>query len=503
MISGATDDEPGPCGPASPRRAPAVLASLFGLLAASCVAGPNFKPPAAPDVAAYTDHPLAATAAAPGVQDGQAQRFVSGADIPGDWWTLFHSSEMNQLITLALANNHDLKAAQAALAAAKETVLAQKGAYYPSVGAGLSATRQRQSGALAPTPISNAFTYSLFTPEVAVTYTPDVFGLNRRTVESVQAQAQAARYQMVAAHLTLTSNVALAAIQCAALQTQIDATRQLIDINSKIIGTLKYQSSKGYVGGLDVAAHQAQLAQVTATLPPLEKQLAQEHDLLAALTGRYPGQAAIPALELSNLTLPADLPVSLPSKLVAQRPDVLQAEANLHAASAQVGIAAANRLPNVQLTAGIGSTALALGGVFGPQSGFWSLGAALTQPIFDGGQLKHQEAAAKAAYVESVLNAFQNVADSLTAIEQDAKALKSAADAEQAAQVTLDLSQRQWRAGYAGYLSVLNAEQAYQNARITLVQAQASRFSDTAALFQALGGGWWGRADLAGNAHAS
>jgi len=479
------------------------LAALACLQVAGCVVGPNFEKPAAPTAQDYTARPFSATASAD-VDGGTAQRFAKGADISADWWTLFHSQPLNALIEQSLANNHDLKAAQAALAAARENVLAQRGAYYPNVTGSFSASRQQQSQALAPTPDNNAFQYSLFTPQVAVSYTPDLFGLNRRGTESVKAQEQAVRFQMIAAYITLTSNVTAAAIQDASLKAQIDATRQLIDINANMVAILKYQLSKGYAGGLDLAAQESQLAQVTASLPPLLKQAAQQHDLLAALAGRYPGQAPEGQFELSNLTLPQDLPVSLPSQLVAQRPDVLQAEANMHAASAQIGIAAANRLPNIQLTANAGSTALAIGQVFGPGTGFWSLGAAVTAPIFDGGTLLHQERAAKATYVQAaeqyrtaVLTACQNVADTLAALEQDAEGLKAAAASADAAKVTLDLSQRQWRDGYANYLALLNAEQTYQQARIALVQAQASRYADTAALFQALGGGWWKRADLA------
>jgi NodT family efflux transporter outer membrane factor (OMF) lipoprotein len=487
-----------------------VIATLAALLLAGCAVGPNFKTPAAPSVADYTPAPLSATPATPNVAGGQAQRFAKGAEVPGDWWTLFHSQPLNDLVTQALANNHDLKAAQAALSVAQENVLAQRGAFYPQVSAGFSATRQRQSGAIAPTPSNNAFQYNLFTPQVSVSYALDVFGLNRRGAESIKAQEQAVRYQMIAAHLTLTTNVAAAAIQEGALQAQVDATRELIDINTKIVETLRYQMSKGYANRLDLAAQESQLAQVSATLPPLLKQLAQQHDLLAVLAGRYPSQAPAATFDLASLTLPQDLPVSLPSALVAQRPDVLQAEANLHAASANIGVAEANRLPNIQLTANAGSTALAIGQVFGVGSGFWALGAAITAPIFDGGTLKHQERAAKAAYVQAaeqyrstVLGAFQNVADTLAALDQDAAGLKASAAASDAAKVTLDLSQRQLQDGYASGLAVLNAEQAYQQARINLVQAQANRYADTAALFQALGGGWRGRPDLAKDSYAN
>jgi NodT family efflux transporter outer membrane factor (OMF) lipoprotein len=480
-----------------------VIAALVSLLAVGCAVGPNFKKPAAPDVTEYTAQPLPTTAATPNVSGGEPQHLVKGSDISADWWTLFHSQPLNELIERSLANNHDLKAAQAALSVARENVLAQRGVYYPSVTGSFAATRQRQSGQIAPTLNSNAFLYNLFTPQVSVSYVPDVFGLNRRTVESLQAQEQEVRYQMVAAYTTLTANVVVTAIQEASVQMQIDATRQLIDISSNMLHILQYQFDKGYASRLDVAAQESQLAQVVATLPPLLKQLAQLHDLLAVLAGSFPSQASDQKFELSTLQLPQDVPVSLPSALVAQRPDVLQAEANLHDASAKIGIAIANRLPNIALTANVGSTAAAMDQLFTSGTGFWGVGAAATAPIFQGGTLLHQERAAKAAYDEAaeqyrstVMTAFQNVADTLTALEQDADALKAAAAAADAAKVTLDLAQRQVQDGYTGYLTLLSAEQAYQQGQINLVQAQANRYADTAALFQSLGGGWWHRADL-------
>ena len=477
--------------------------AVTGLLLAGCAVGPNFKRPPAPAVGGYTAHPLATTITSTNVANGEAQRFAPGAALAGDWWTLFHSPSLNELIELALTNNPDLKAAQAALSIAREQVLAQRGVYFPSVSGSFSATRQKQAGTLAPVPNSNVFQYNLFTPQASVSYSPDVFGLNRRTTESVKAQAASLRFQLIAAYTTLTANVVVTAIQAVAVQAQIDATRQLVDLNSNMVEILKYQFTKGYASRLDVVAQESQLAQVIATLPPLLKQSAQLRDLLAVLVGRFPNQAPIEKFELANLQLPKELPVSLPSQLVVQRPDVLQAEANLHAASAQIGIAIANRLPNLTLTADAGSTALSLDKLFSSGTGFWGLGAAATAPLFQGGTLLHQERAAKAAYVQAaeqyrstVLTAFQNVADTLTALEQDAEGLQAAANAAADAQITLDLSQRQWHDGYISYLVLLIAEQAWQQARINLVQAQANRFTDTAALFQALGGGWWHRAEL-------
>jgi NodT family efflux transporter outer membrane factor (OMF) lipoprotein len=487
---------------------PPVTAGLIVLALAGCAVGPNFKRPAPPDVRDYTAQPLATTATTPNVSGGQAQRFAVGADISADWWALFHSAPLNELIELSLSNNHDLKAAQAALTVARENVLAQRGAYYPSVEGDFSAIRQKQSEQIAPALNSNTFLYNLFTPQVSVSYVPDVFGLNRRTVESLAAQAQEARFQMIAAYTTLTSTVVVTAIQAGAVQMQIDATHELIDSTADTVKILQYQFDKGYANGLDVAAQEALLAQVTATLPPLIKQQTQLRDLLAVLAGRFPNQAPADKFDLSTLQLPEDLPLSLPSALVSQRPDVLQAEANLHDASAKIGIAIANRLPNFVLTANAGSSATAMSQLFTSGTGFWGVGAAATAPIFQGGTLLHHERAAKAAYDQAaeqyrstVLTALQNVADTLTALEQDAEALKAAAKAADAAKVTLDLAQRQWQSGYAGYLALLSAQQAYQQARINLIQAQANRFADTAALFQALGGGWWHRVELAKDKH--
>jgi NodT family efflux transporter outer membrane factor (OMF) lipoprotein len=474
------------------------------LLLAACAVGQNFKTPAPPSIGAYSARAPSATASAPAIAGGVEQRFAAGTDLPGDWWTMFHSQPLNDLIAQALKANPDLKAAQAALRQAHETTLAQRGAFFPSVTAGFSADRFRQSGDLAPTPATNALQYSLFTPQVSVSYAPDVFGLTRRTVEGARAQEEASRFQMLAADLTLTTNVANAAIQDAAINAQIDATRQIVDIETKMIEVLRLQVSKGYASGLDLAAQESQLAQAKAALPPLLKQSAQQHDLIAVLTGRFPVETPQTRFTLESLTLPADLPLSLPSTLVTQRPDVRQAQANLHAASAQVGVAEANRLPAFLLTGDAGSSALTIQRVFRSGTGFWDLGAAVTAPIFQGGALLHQERAAKAAYQQSaeqyrsaVLTAVQNVADTLAAIEQDAEGLKAASAAADAAKTTLDLSERQYRAGYASYLSLLSAQQGYQQARIALAQAQAARFSDTVALYQALGGGWWRRPELA------
>jgi NodT family efflux transporter outer membrane factor (OMF) lipoprotein len=483
-------------------------ACAVAVLLAGCALGPDFHKPAAPDAKTYASEPLPAQTASAPVAGGDAQHLENGVDIPGDWWTLFQSPPLNALIERALKNNPDLAAARAALTVAHENTLAQRGAYFPAVNADFSANRQEQPGSLAPVPSNNAFEYSLFTPQLSVSYVADVFGLNRRTVESLQAQAQAARFQLIAAHIALAANVVNAAVGEAALRGQVKATEELVGIETQSVKILRYQFDKGYASRLDLAAQESQLAQTQAGLPPLRKQLEQQRHLIAVLAGEFPAQLHDADFDLASLKLPQDLPLSLPSRLVEQRPDVRQAQANWHAASAQVGVAIASRFPQIALSANAGSSALEIADVFKSGNGFWSVGLDLAAPIFQGGALLHAERSAKAALVQAaaqyrstVLTAFQNVADTLSALDEDAKALQAAAAAADAAKTTLDLAQRQTQSGYANELSLLNAQQAWQQARIALIQAQADRYADTAALYLALGGGWWHDPNLSGNDH--
>ncbi len=468
------------------------------MLMTGCAVGPDFQRPAAPKVEGYTPQPLPERTESVEVPGGEAQRFLQDKDIPGQWWTMFHSKPLNDLIEQAFKANPDLEAAQAALRVAWENVYAQEGAFYPSIDAGYSATRQKTAGSLGSPTASGIYTYSLHTAQVTVAYTLDAFGGIRRQVETLKAQAGSQRFQVEATYLTLTSNVVAAAIQEAALRGQITATTRIIEIESKSLELLKRQYALGQVAKADVVAQQAALAQAQATLPALEKQLAQQRDLLTRFAGRFPAESITEQFDLASLQLPQDLPVSLPSKLVEQRPDVRSAEDLLHAASAQIGVAVANRLPNIALSANIGTAAPAIAQLFTPGAGFWGLAANLTQPVFQGGTLLHRQRAAEAAYDQAaaqycsaVLTAFQNVADTLTAIQSDAEALKAAVAAEQAAAESLAIARRQLELGDISYLALLNAEQTYQQASINLVQAQGNRFTDTAALFQALGGGWW------------
>ncbi|MBS0212863.1 MAG: efflux transporter outer membrane subunit [Proteobacteria bacterium] len=483
-----------------------LMASAACLLA-GCTLGPDFQRPAAPIVASYGHRPPATTVAARGVAAGAAQRFDDGKDIPGDWWTLFHSKPLDDLVAQSLRANPDLQAAQAALRQAHEATLAQRGAYLPSVTAQFDNARNKDpSGTLAAVPSNNAFLYDLHTPQLSISYAPDVFGLNRRTVETLRAQEDAARYQTLATQVTLSTNVVNAAVQEASLHAQVQASRRIVEIDRQMVEILEYQLAEGYANGLDLATQQAQLAQAQAALPPLLNQLEQQRHALAVLTGKLPAEAADADFDLDALQLPTDLPLSLPSQLVRQRPDVLQAEASLHAANAQVGVAIANRFPSFQITANVGSNALTMGQLFDAGTGFWNIAGSLAAPIFRGGQLLHAQRGAQAAldqaaaqYRSTVLEAFRNVADTLSSLEHDAQALQAAAHALDAAKTTLDLSRRQYHAGYANDLTLLGAEQSFQQARSGLAQAQASRLADTAALYQALGGGWWQRPEPESN----
>jgi NodT family efflux transporter outer membrane factor (OMF) lipoprotein len=473
---------------------------------AGCQVGPNFATPDAPTVAGYTPAPLAKTVAA----DGQAQTFVQGLDVGGRWWTLYGSPDLDALVDRALKANPDLEAAQAALRVAREAYYAQRGALLPTVDAGYSLSRQKVSDVDASPLNSNSQLFTLHTAQVSVGYTPDVFGGIRRQTESVQAQAEAQRFQTEAAFLTLTSNVVAAAIQQASLAEQIAETRTLIASDRKVLELMREQFRQGEIASPDVAAQETLVAQAEQTLPPLEKQLAAQNDLVADLSGRFPGDAPATAIALSSLTLPADLPVSLPSKLVEQRPDIRAAAANLHAASAQVGVAIAARLPAFPLSANLGGQSTTLTSLFSNGNTFWTLTGAVAQPIYEGGALRHKQRGAEAAldqakaqYRSIVLSAFQNVADTLQALEADARALQSAAVADHSAAESLALAQQQYAAGQTASLTVLSAEQARQQALLAMTQARAARYADTAALFQALGGGWWNRSETADLAQAS
>jgi len=470
------------------------------MLLASCAVGPDFVHPAAPEVTGYSKEKLAPRTSSTDAPTGQSQRFVQGRDIPQEWWALFKSPALNALIERSLDNNPTLQSAIATLRAAQQAVYAQQGKYFPLAQANFNPTRQLTAGPISPVLASSANPYDLYTAQVLVSYTFDVWGLNRRTVESLQALADNQRFQVEAAYLTLAANVAVAAINEASLRGQIEATNELISINTKMLDILRHQLNAGYANRNDVALQEAALAQVKATLPPLRKALQVQRDALSALIGVYPSQEPRETFKLADLHLPDDLPVSLPSQLIEQRPDVRAAQEQLHSASAQIGVSTANILPSFTINANAGYMNTALAGLLAPENLFWQLAGNATQTVFDAGTLLHelQEAkdtynAAAWSYRGTVIGAVQNVADSLRAIRNDADELKAARDFERAAKISFDLARQQMQTGYANILILLTAQQTYLQAVIQVVQARAARLSDTAALYQALGGGWWNR----------
>lgn len=497
-----------------------VLITVTAGMLAACAVGPDFKRPAAPDTTGYTATSLPDSTVSAKDSAGDAQHFQMGRDIPFAWWEQFQSPKLNALVQEALKANPTIPAAQAALHQAQEFTEAQRGFFYPTVNAQFTPERQKLAGNLGsnapglqgngrniqsvqnpsgPHYVSPVY-YDFYTAQLAISYTPDIFGSNRRQVESLQAQADALRYQMEATYITLANNVVAAAIQLASLRSQIKATQANIDANTKAVEILHNQRRLGYAMGIDVANQEAALATSKQLMPPLQKQFEQTRDLLRALCGKLPNEMIADDFDLESLHLPEDLPVSLPSKLVEQRPDVRAAEEQMHAASAQVGVAIAARLPQFTLTSALGGAASEIPQMFRTGGPFWNIIGNLTQPVFDGNTLSHKERAAQenlkqaqAQYRNTVITAFQNVADTLHAIQSDADALTAAVEAEHANKVVLDLTEHQYKVGYIPFLTLLSAQEAYQQSVVTLAQARTNRFGDTAALFQALGGGWWNR----------
>ncbi len=486
--------------------------SLAGLGATlgGCMVGPDYRPPADPPVTRYTKEPLKNPSAADAIrtqQGGSAdQSFASGADIPGQWWTLFRSKRLNRLVEEALANNPTLDAAQASLRIAQQNVLAQRGTLFPTLTANPQALGARAPGLDLQSPLQDQsqYLYSLYTPQVIVAFNPDVFGGNRRQIQALEAEAENQRFQLEAAYLSLTANVVTAAIQEAALRAQIEATKRVIQAQTEILDLYNKQLKLGQIAGADVVQQQAALSLSQQQLPPLEKQLAQQRNLLTALTGRFPSDEVSETFTLSALHLPTRLPVSLPSHLVQQRPDVKAAEAQVKEASANVGVAVANRLPQFNITATAGSSAVRLAQLTNPAAGFFTIIGQTTQPIFDAGTLYRRQRAseeslnqAQAQYRATVIAAFQNVADSLRALQADARAVAAASAAERATGESLGLVRKQYAAGAVNATLVLIAQQGYLSALVTSAGARATQYADTAALFQALGGGWWNRSDVA------
>jgi NodT family efflux transporter outer membrane factor (OMF) lipoprotein len=470
----------------------AAAIDLFG-----CTVGPDFHAPMAPRAPGYSAEgaPTELTAT-PGVAGGQGQHFVPGRAIEADWWRAFGSADLDALVQEALKANADMQSMEAALRQAQALLAAQRGAQLPAVDLGYQAQQAKNSATLAPPLADNSSSYSLHTAQVTVSYAIDVFGSLRRQTEVAKAQTDAARFQYEAARIALVANVLAAAFQEAALAKQVEAAREQAEAARRILAVMQKQAELGQIGQVDVAAQQALVAQADQAAPALQKSLDQQRSALAILLGREPGQGSPAPLDFDQIVLPPDLPVVLPADLIRRRPDIEAAEANLHAASAQVGVAVAARLPNIALGVTAGGASGQLRDLLASDNSFWALTAGFTQPIFEGGALAQKQKAAQAAfdqakaqYRSTVLGALKNVADSLDALMRDAEALKGAAAANDASRRSLAFARNAQQLGQTGVVEVLNAEQADAQSRAALIVAGAARYADTAALFQALGGG--------------
>jgi NodT family efflux transporter outer membrane factor (OMF) lipoprotein len=413
--------------------------------------------------------------------------------VPEQWWRTFGNEALNQRIDAALAHNPTVEVARSSLMRAQELLRASKGAWFPAVDAAAGASRNRLSVA-SGSPITP---FTLYNASVNVSYTLDLFGGLRRGVELQRARVEYERCLLEGAALSLASNVATASFQEWALREQLDATQRVVELLQEQSDLAAKQYAIGVKSQGDLLALQSQLASAQAGLAPLRLALASLRNQLAVLMGRMPSEGGLREGEPASFKLPEEVPLSLPSELARNRPDVRAAEAQLMAATAQVGLATANLFPNITLGGSLGTSALAAGDLFREPDAAWSLGLNLLQPVFHGGSLRAQKRAAEAgldgasaAYRAALLNAFRDVSDTLNALQFDADAYQAQFSAEEAASGSLALVKAQYRIGSASYLQLLDATRQWQQARIGLIRAQAARLSDTAALYAALGGGW-------------
>lgn len=467
----------------------------FGLMLGlcACTVGPDFKRPAPPAATTYTATPTPTTMASAAGEAGQQVRL--GEEIAADWWTLFRSPALSAVVADAIQGSKSIAAARATLAQARQNVIAAEGGLYPQVDLGASAERQRQGG-------QGGATYANFySVGATAAFSPDVFGGTRRQIEQQQALAEFQRYELGAAYLSLTGNAVLSAIDIAAVRAQIQASEDIIAGDEQNLALVQQAFEAGKIARTDVLTAETQLGTDDTVLPPLRQQLAAARNALTVLTGRMPAEWTPPDFDLAEFTLPADLPVSLPSALARQRPDILAAEAQLHADSAAIGVATAALYPNITLTAALAQQAGSTGLLFGEVSTFWSLAAGLTQPLFHGGTLEAERKAAieayqasLATYEQTVLQGLQQVADSLLALSHDLELVDAERRVLDTASTSLGLQRESYAAGKSDLLLLLYAQRAYQQARLGYVQAEAQRLRDTAGLFTALGGGWWQQA---------
>jgi NodT family efflux transporter outer membrane factor (OMF) lipoprotein len=480
-------------GPRIRPRPLAIAVSVTALLA-GCAVGPDFKRPEANAPNGYTSEKLELEAAA-GAEAKQS--LAIGEKISGKWWELFRSKQLNDVLELALAGNQDLAAAEATLAQAKDAVDQSAGALWPHVQMAGGVSRQQGNGSASGfDSVHNDF--SLYTIGPNVSYALDVFGLNRRQVEQSEALAEAQGYQLDAAYYTLCGNVVNQAIAIASTRQQIAIINEIVADDDKNLNNVSELLKLGEATRTDVEQARSQLTADRATLPPLQQQLSVAKHALAILIGKAPAEWVAPDFDLAEFTLPAKLPLSVPSELVHQRPDILSAEAQLHAASAAIGVATAQMYPQINLSASFQQQIINPANLFTGAGSIWSVAAQLTAPIFQGGTLAAQRRAAvdtfnakAATYKQTVLTSFGQVADTLTAIQNDAQLLDRERSAQESAGTTRQLIQETYRGGGVTILQVLDAERQYAQARLGYTKAKAQRFTDTAQLFNAMGGGWW------------
>lgn len=460
-----------------------------------CAVGPDFKRPDAPTTDRYTMQTLPEKTAATDVAGGEAQAFMIGQQLPAQWWQLFGSDKLDQLVAQAFTNSPNTAAARASLRQAEENLNAARGSYFPRADANVSAQRQKASNVAFDFPGLSTAPYNLYNASVSVAYTLDIFGGVRRTVEAQSAAVDTQRYELQATYLTLAANVVTASVSEAALRDQLAASNDIIAALEKQLSITEQRHQIGAAAYSDVLTARSNLAAVRATLPALQKQLAAVQNQLAVYLGQLPSETAASNFDIGELKLPQELPLNVPSELVRQRPDVRAAEARLHQASAQIGVATANLLPQVSISGSYGSQATEAGNLFNEK--IWNIGAGITQPLFHGGELTARRRAAMAGYDQALANyrqtvliSFQNVADALTAVQNDAQALQAQYEATSSAKASLGLIERQYALGSVSFLNLLDAQRQYQQTRIDYSRALASRYQDTAALFQALGGNW-------------
>jgi NodT family efflux transporter outer membrane factor (OMF) lipoprotein len=459
----------------------------------SCVVGPNFHEPKPPETSAYLHPSSDAAPVQPQAQD--AQNISQGVELAGEWWQLFHSEQLDEVVRTSIAASPTLVAANATLAEAREEVTMARAAFLPSLSAAAGA--QRASTGAVRTPGSGA-TANLYSIGLSTSYSLDIFGATRRAVEQQQALADFQRDQLGAAYLTLTGSVVNEVLTIASTRLQITTTEELIASDRKNLALTQRAFDVGIVPRSDVLTADTQLAADLTQLPSLHKQLDQAYDALAVLVGRAPSEWQVQPFDIEQFTLPRDIPLSLPARLVRQRPDVLAAEMQLHAASAAIGVAVAQEFPDISLSASISREALRAADLFHQFDTLWSAGGSLSQPLFKGGALRAQVRATRdafkaeaATYQAVVLEALGQVADDLWALQYDAQILTVDRHSMDVAFQALKLQQQSYSVGTTTALNLIAAERTYAQARLSYANARVQQFSDSAGLLTALGGGWW------------